>query len=121
MTAGVALAFAGAQGDVDGDVGDLVGIYLACVFVEQAVVGVVAGQPCAACGQGFHAAITGVACSLGQALGTLGGTQDGVADADGQARLFEFGLGGRLAGFAGFCDFDVFGQDVDVATTNGVS
>ena len=91
-----------------------------CVFVEQAVVGVVAGQPCAACGQCFHAGVAGASCGLGHALGALGGAKDGVADGDGQAGLFEFGLGGVLAGLSGFNDFDVFGDDVDVANTSKV-
>ena len=48
-------------------------------------------------------------------MGALQGTDDRAADSQSQTRLFEFGLSGALAGFPGFDDLDVFGQDVDVA------
>ena len=58
---------------------------------------------------------------MGHTLGALYAADDGTADSNRQAGLFELGLSGALAGLSGLDDFDVSGRNVDVANSGGVS
>jgi hypothetical protein len=114
LAAAFAFALRAAVAEVDGDVGGLVFVEVAC-GIGHALVGVVALEGRSRAGQCLHAPIAGVAGRVRHLLAGFHGTEKGTADADGEGRLFELIFGLVAAGFAGFHNIYPLGEDGDVA------
>ena len=103
----VTAALAGAQADVEAEVGGVAVCYLLLnILHRQGGVG--------RC-QGLHPRAIGIASRVNLALDALGAVHHGVAEGEAQPALFEALFGSVVAGFTAFEDVDRVGTDQDIA------